>query len=96
MALRILAARSRAVTKLPRQATVFQQKRGMAGGEDEDESMFVNWWDNPTNPDLWHKHQLAWWGVAFWGVVFYTAFGGKKKEAAPADEAKTAVTAAAH
>lgn len=31
--------------------------------EDEDESMYVNWWDNPTNPDLWHKHQ-----------VFYTSF----------------------
>ncbi len=20
--------------------------------------MFVNWWDNPTNPDIWHKHQV--------------------------------------
>jgi hypothetical protein len=20
--------------------------------------MFVNWWDNPTNPDSWHKHQV--------------------------------------
>jgi hypothetical protein len=29
--------------------------------------------------------------VAFWGVVFYTAFGGKKKEApAAAEEAKPA------
>lgn len=77
------------MARLPRQASVFQQKRGMAGGEDEDESMYVNWWDNPTNPDAWHKHQLAWWGVAFWGAVFYTAFGGKKKEAAP-EEAKAA------
>jgi hypothetical protein len=132
--------------------------------EDEDDSMFVNWWDNPTNPDVWHKHQaspielhklgaggvgsaprecssepatclefkwcivhavcvgcvathpcqqpahqqvciqtvashmvpatppcccppqLAWWGVAFWGAIFYTAFGGKKKEKVPAAE----------
>jgi hypothetical protein len=36
--------------------------------------------------------QLAWWGVAFWGVIFYTAFGGKKKEA-PAEQA---APAAAH
>jgi hypothetical protein len=20
--------------------------------------MFVNWWDNPTNPDSWFKHQV--------------------------------------
>jgi hypothetical protein len=20
--------------------------------------MYVNWWDNPTNPDSWHKHQV--------------------------------------
>lgn len=20
--------------------------------------MFCNWWDNPTNPDSWHKHQV--------------------------------------
>lgn len=26
--------------------------------EDEDESMYVNWWDAPTNPDAWHKHQV--------------------------------------
>lgn len=33
--------------------------------------------------------QLAWWGVAFWATVFYTAFGGKKKEApAPAAPAQ--------
>jgi hypothetical protein len=38
--------------------------------------------------------QLAWWGVAFWGAIFYTAFGGKKKEAAPA--AEEAKPAAAH
>jgi hypothetical protein len=25
---------------------------------DEDDSMYVNWWDNPTNPDSWHKHQV--------------------------------------
>jgi hypothetical protein len=33
--------------------------------------------------------QLAWWGVAFWGSIFYLAFGrgGKKKEAAPAEAA---------
>lgn len=23
--------------------------------------MFVNWWDNPTKPDLWHKHQVRPW-----------------------------------
>jgi hypothetical protein len=36
--------------------------------------------------------QLAWFGVAFWGAIFYTALGGKKKEAAPppAEEAKPA------
>lgn len=96
MALRMLGARCRAVTQLPRQATVFQQKRGMAGGDDEDPSMYVNWWDNPTNPDLWHKHQLAWWGVAFWAAVFYTAFGGKKKEIPEnaEEQAKTALTEA--
>ncbi|KIZ02379.1 hypothetical protein MNEG_5576 [Monoraphidium neglectum] len=92
-------SQARQVARVPRQAAVFQQKRGMAGGEDEDDSMFVNWWDNPTNPDVWHKHQaspielhklgaggLAWWGVAFWGAIFYTAFGGKKKEKVPAAE----------
>lgn len=21
--------------------------------------MYVNWWDNPTNPDSWHKHQVC-------------------------------------
>jgi hypothetical protein len=21
--------------------------------------MYVNWWDNPTNPDSWHKHQVG-------------------------------------
>jgi hypothetical protein len=26
---------------------------------DEDDSMYVNWWDNPTNPDSWHKHQVG-------------------------------------
>jgi hypothetical protein len=90
--------------------------------------MFVNWWDNPMNPDAWHKHQvsvrnhrhgrscqappsaprprrvgltpspptpqhkhtkqqqLAWFGAAFWVVVFGVAFGGGKKKdaAAPA------------
>lgn len=92
--LRVVAPKIRAVAALPRQATVFQQKRGMAGG-DEDDSMYVNWWDNPTNPDSWHKHQLAWFGVAFWGAIFYTAFGGKKKEAAPA-AAEEAKPAAAH
>jgi len=56
----------------------------MAGGDDEPDSNFVNWWDNPKNPDLWHKHQLAWWGVAFWGVVFYGMFGGKSKKEEPA------------
>jgi hypothetical protein len=20
--------------------------------------MFINWWDNPMNPDAWHKHQV--------------------------------------
>lgn len=39
--------------------------------------------------------QLAWWGVAFWGAVFYTAFGGKK-EAAPAAEQAAPAAAAAH
>lgn len=43
---------------------------------------------------VWHV-QLAWFGVAFWGVVFYAAFGGKKKEAAPA-AAEEAKPAAAH
>eukprot|EP00775_Hariotina_reticulata_P006253 gene6253-6491_t len=55
--LRIVGQRAREVSRLPRQAAVFQQKRGMAGGDDEDPSMYVNWWDNPTNPDSWHKHQ---------------------------------------
>lgn len=27
--------------------------------DDEDPNMFVNWWDNPTNPDIWHKHQVC-------------------------------------
>jgi len=21
--------------------------------------MFINWWDNPMNPDAWHKHQVS-------------------------------------
>jgi hypothetical protein len=135
---------------------------------DEDESLYVNWWDNPYNPDLWKKHQvrmyepcvgaarsvllpsrsgfaathdfhiaanpmllwhqpmlqqwlqpplsdpalstvavataccvcnppqLAWWAVAFWGAVFYTAFGGKKKEPAAAPAAAEAKPTAAH
>lgn len=32
--------------------------------------------------------QLAWWGVAFWGAVFYTAFGGKKKAPTTEEVAK--------
>lgn len=40
--------------------------------------------------------QLAWWGVAFWAAVFYTAFGGKKKEIPEnaEEQAKTALTEA--
>lgn len=34
--------------------------------------------------------QLAWWGVAFWGTVFYAAFGRKKKEAPAPEEAAKA------
>jgi hypothetical protein len=48
--------------------------------------------------DVWFalcRVQLAWFGVAFWGAIFYTAFGGKKKEAAPA-AAEEAKPAAAH
>lgn len=38
------------------------------------------------SPPIKHKRtQLAWWGVAFWGAVFYTAFGGKKKQAPAAE-----------
>jgi hypothetical protein len=29
--------------------------------------MFVNWWDNPTNPDSWHKHQVGA-GPAAWAA----------------------------
>lgn len=93
-ALKNLGPHVRAAVRVPRHAVAFQQKRGMAGGDDIDDSMFVNWWDNPMNPDAWHKHHLAWWGVAFWGVVFYAAFGGKK-EAAPAADA-AAPAAATH
>ena len=114
-ALRAYAPQARQLARLPRQATLLQQKRGMAGGEffcfcrpcsqkkttrsrgeqahdmlltrlslspraarvttspaaappprarqntkkdDEPDDMFVNWWDNPTNPDSWFKHQV--------------------------------------
>ncbi|KAG2432882.1 hypothetical protein HXX76_008613 [Chlamydomonas incerta] len=59
-----------------------QQSRGMAGGDDDGVHR-VNWWDAPANPDIWKKHQLAWWTVAaYTGVYWLVAGGGKKEEAA--------------
>lgn len=29
------------------------------GADDEPDHLFVNWWDNPYNPDSWHKHQVG-------------------------------------
>lgn len=54
------------------------QKRHMSGGEDDGVHR-VNWWDAPTNPDIWQKHQLAWWTVACYGTVYYLVAGGGKK-----------------
>ncbi|KXZ47045.1 hypothetical protein GPECTOR_38g282 [Gonium pectorale] len=57
-----------------------QQTRGMAGGEDDGVHR-VNWWDAPSNPDVWKKHQLAWWTVAAYTGVYWMVAGGKKEEA---------------
>ncbi|PNH08168.1 hypothetical protein TSOC_005323 [Tetrabaena socialis] len=57
------------------------QQRGMSSHEDDGVHR-VNWWDAPTNPDVWQKHQLAWWTVAaYTGVYMLVAGGGKKEEA---------------
>mmetsp|Transcript_15493 Transcript_15493/g.45743 ORF Transcript_15493/g.45743 Transcript_15493/m.45743 type:complete len:88 (-) Transcript_15493:1240-1503(-) len=56
-----------------------QQKRLMSGGEDDGVHR-VNWWDAPTNPDVWQKHQLAYWTMAAYGSVYWMVAGGKKKE----------------
>ena len=41
----------------------------------------VNWWDAPTNPDVWQKDQLAWWTIgAYTGLYYLVAGGGKKAE----------------
>ncbi|GIL71956.1 hypothetical protein Vretifemale_2391 [Volvox reticuliferus] len=58
-----------------------QQTRGMAGGEDDGVHR-VNWWDAPANPDVWKKHQLAWWTVAAYTGVYWLVAGGSKKEEA--------------
>mmetsp|Transcript_14529 Transcript_14529/g.31613 ORF Transcript_14529/g.31613 Transcript_14529/m.31613 type:complete len:86 (+) Transcript_14529:33-290(+) len=56
-----------------------QQRRGMAGGEDDGVHR-VNWWDAPQNPDIWQKHQLAWWTAGAYGAVAWLFSGGSKKE----------------
>ncbi|KAG1658785.1 hypothetical protein FOA52_011727 [Chlamydomonas sp. UWO 241] len=58
------------------------QKRTMSSHEDDGVHR-VNWWDAPTNPDVWQKHQLAYWTIAAYGSVVYLCMGGKKKEVAP-------------
>ena len=73
----------RSLLERPAQA---QQKRCMSGGEDDGVHR-VNWWDAPTNPDVWQKHQLAWWTVAAYGTVYYLVAGGGKK-AEPVAEKK--------
>lgn len=67
-------ARNNSVARLPTRAVALQQKRAMSGGEDEDPSLFSNWWDAPTNPDSWHRHHLAWWAAAFWAGIFGTVY----------------------
>eukprot|EP00201_Polytomella_parva_P020417 CAMPEP_0175039006 /NCGR_PEP_ID=MMETSP0052_2-20121109/260_1 /TAXON_ID=51329 ORGANISM="Polytomella parva, Strain SAG 63-3" /NCGR_SAMPLE_ID=MMETSP0052_2 /ASSEMBLY_ACC=CAM_ASM_000194 /LENGTH=53 /DNA_ID=CAMNT_0016300643 /DNA_START=282 /DNA_END=443 /DNA_ORIENTATION=+ len=51
----------------------------MSGGED-DGIHRVNWWDAPTNPNIWEKHQLAWWTVGIYYGVYTLVTGGKKEE----------------
>ncbi|KAG2501174.1 hypothetical protein HYH03_000989 [Edaphochlamys debaryana] len=80
----MLSARARmlmaqGVGKPLRTPQQMQQTRGMAGGDDDSASR-VNWWDAPQNPDIWQKHQLAWWTVAAYTGVYWLVAGGKKEE----------------
>ena len=47
----------------------------------------VNFWENPSDPQSWKEEQFVLTILAAWGVVIYggmSAFGGGKKDAAPA------------
>ncbi|GFR42405.1 hypothetical protein Agub_g3305, partial [Astrephomene gubernaculifera] len=72
---RMMMAKGAKPLRTPQQ---MQQTRGMAGGEDDGVHR-VNWWDAPANPDIWKKHQLAWWTVAAYTGVYMLVAGGKKE-----------------
>ncbi|KAF5832268.1 hypothetical protein DUNSADRAFT_11911 [Dunaliella salina] len=60
-----------------------QQKRFMSG-DDEPGVHRVNWWDAPQDPNVWQKHQLAWWTIGFYYSIYYLVSGGSKEEQPPA------------
>jgi hypothetical protein len=31
----------------------------LATAGDDDDHLYVNWWDAPSNPDAWHKHHVS-------------------------------------
>eukprot|EP00798_Chlamydomonas_sp_ICE-L_P024776 gene24776-10417_t len=83
----IRAARQGVVSALRGNSRVeSQQTRQMSGGGD-DGVLRCNWWDAPTNPDIWQKHHLAWWTVAAYGGVYWLVAGGSKKEEPKTEEA---------
>ncbi|KAL6750931.1 hypothetical protein V8C86DRAFT_759045 [Haematococcus lacustris] len=77
-ALRPLGAAAKQSKQSIRQSMQAQQKRHMSGGDDDGVHR-VNWWDAPSNPDIWKKHQLAWWTAGFYGTVAYLVSGSGKK-----------------
>mmetsp|Transcript_7259 Transcript_7259/g.12488 ORF Transcript_7259/g.12488 Transcript_7259/m.12488 type:complete len:86 (+) Transcript_7259:99-356(+) len=81
-ALRPLTGAAKQAKQLLRQEPMqAQQKRCMSGGGDDGVHR-VNWWDAPSNPDVWHKHHLAWITAGIYGTVAWAVTGGGKKEAA--------------
>lgn len=58
----------------------------MAGGDDGVHR--VDWWDAPSNPDIWKKHQLGWFIVGgYFGIYFVykavTGLGSSSKQEKP-------------
>ena len=36
-----------------------QRLPAVLAADDEDEALYVNWWDAPTNPGIWHRHHVS-------------------------------------
>mmetsp|Transcript_15872 Transcript_15872/g.39539 ORF Transcript_15872/g.39539 Transcript_15872/m.39539 type:complete len:86 (-) Transcript_15872:534-791(-) len=81
-AMRPLARQGKQIRAMMRnEPAQMQQRRGMAGGEDDGVHR-VNWWDAPQNPDIWQKHHLAWITAGIYGGLGWLLSGGSKDEKA--------------